>query len=352
MLASMALLVCSCSQGTRTPGLTETQAGPDIAVALDDSFRLMFPDTARRLSLLPDAMGGTSLPGRTGQAGKAHSPLPVPSLPMAVSERRAWWARQAGSTPGVLIASPAVAAEFLRSGPGSPVMQGRSGLPRIVIAAGGTGNADTASEPLTGIDTVSLDFRKAYAALGRRAAKALPAAAEDGRASRCTIIFHENFMRRMDALEAFAGAFASAAGPGRLEQRILGPAELAIDRSGSLESAVKKIMEPDGGPALLVLAVDDSFAARKIAADMALFRDKEKKRIPEFYADATGWDRASAGDGAFSLLVTIDGRRLADAALRAARKALAGAGSADAASKPGSLVHVALKVAKPGFRIF
>jgi hypothetical protein len=352
MLASVALIAFSCNPLARSPGLPEAQKGPDIAVALDDSFRLMFPETAMRLSRIPDAMGAAPLPGRTGQAVRDFSPLPVSSLPVAVSERRAQWAKQAGNTPGVLIASPAVAAEFLRRQPGSPDTQKGSIVPRLVIVAGAAGDGEAVSEPLQGVDIITMDFRKAYASLGRKAAKALPEAEEFGKASRCTIIFHENFLRRRDALAAFSEAFESVAGSGRLEQRMLGPAELAVDRSGSLESAAKSILESEGGPALLVLAVDDAYAVRKIAADMARVRKEDRKKAPVLFADASGWDRDSRFDRAFSLLVTIDGSRLADAALHAARKALRAEGSGNPADAPGSLVRVALKIAKPGFRIF
>lgn len=359
ILASVTLLPASCGfkapSRVQTPGSTSPPADPEgniperpaIAAALDDSFRLMFPVASARFSGFPDAMGGKSLSGRAGEPGKVSAPLPVSSLPMAVAERQKQWSRQAGSAPEVIIASPAVAAEFLRGGAGAPEVPGGLELPRFVVAFGSAG-----AEPLPGVDVIAFDYVAAYAALGRKAARTLPGPSPEGSPSRCTIVFQENFMRDKKALSSFAAAFDAEAGPGRLEQRILGPDELAVDRSGALESTVGRIMESEGGPSLLVLAVDDAFTARKIASDLARIRKEGKKKVPQLFADAGSWDEASASDRAFSILVTLDEQKLADVAIRAAKKAESGADAGNASDTPGSLTLVGLKISGPHFRIF
>lgn len=349
ILASAALLFTSCGiktpSGVQAPGPTSLPVTPAIAAALDDSFRLMFPVASARFSSFPDAMGGKTLSGRTDGQGNAPGPLPVSSLPMAVAERRAQWSRLAGAVPEVIIASPAVAAEFLSGGAGSPATPGVQGLPRFVVAFG-----SAREEPLPGVDVIACDYDAAYTALGGKAARALPAPAPEGRPSRCTIVFQENFLRDRKALSSFAAAFEAEAGPGRLEQRILEADELAVDRSGALESTVARIMEAEDGPSLLVLAVDDAFTVRKVAADLARTRKEDKKQVPQLFADAAGWGRASASDRTFSVLVTLDERKLAAAAIRAAKRAASAAGSA--ADATGSLTLVGLKVSAPRFRIF
>lgn len=167
---------------------------------------------------------------------------------------------------------------------------------------------------------LDFDYGSAYAAMGRKAA------AEAGGGAKAAIFFQRNFLRGQPALKAFVAAAEEGLGPGAVIVREIAPDPSQIDLSGFLSSELDKIAMDR--PRVLVLALDDSWAAWSAARDARSLFGEDLKAV---YADQTTWTAAKVGsreapgkDGVrspepFDLRLEADQAALARAALRLLR---------------------------------
>ncbi|HWP68268.1 MAG TPA: hypothetical protein VN437_03125, partial [Rectinemataceae bacterium] len=172
-------------------------------------------------------------------------------------------------------------------------------------------------------------------AMGKAAARYALDLSKKGRTdSSCGIVFQTNFMRQRDELDAFTKAYEAEAGINRLGVRILDPESLAIDLSGATKDAITEMI--GSGKAVLVIAVDDAFAAEEAVA---------AAHAAVVLADRSTWDDSQPDSGSFRYTIRANETALALAAKKTA------AGLAGGRPTPGT-TKVALRFGRTFPKIF
>ena len=229
-------------------------------MVIDEAFAALFPDFSSSLAYLA---GGADIQpkGPMGKKRPAGSPpLPIGDLGGATARILAGWEKAGSSMPKAVITSPLVADHLIADRLvadhlAGEIPPGRAALPKLLVPFAGKDLIGRGN-----VSSIEYDYATAYAAMGREAALQIRGAMKKGRAdASCGIVFQPDFARREEALAAFKGAFEAGAGAGRLVVRILDPESLAVDPAGATKMAIADMLA--SGQALLVLAVDDAFAA-------------------------------------------------------------------------------------------
>lgn len=274
-------------------------------MVIDEAFAALFPDFSSSLAYLT---GGVEIKGK-GPAGKRRPagspPLPIGDLDGATARILAGWEKAGSSKPKVVIASPLVANHLVANHLAGAVASGGTAFPKLLVPFAGknlVGRGD--------ISSIEYDYAPAYAAMGREAALQIRGAMKKGRTdASCGIVFQPDFARREDALAAFAGAFKVEAGTDRLVVRILDPESLAVDPAGATKMAIADMLA--SGQTVLVLAVDDAFAAESAV---------EGAKNVVLMVDMSAWDDSRPVGMSYGYSIRAREKSLAAAAKNAAAR--------------------------------
>jgi hypothetical protein len=331
-------LVLGLGLGLTTLGCARQISRPLSSALIDEAFAALFPETAAFLARKP----GLIFPEKTAQdtsantAQKEENFVELTNLPGFYKELLLEWQSNV-STPKVLIASPLAAATLAQGFSGSTKSQSQgetiketsiaptdssknvSGFPHLVVPFG-------RSVALSGQDywSVEYDYAKAYADLGKKAAEiVLDKAKKQGSAggqtgSYCLVVFQENLLRGKEVLEAFTKSFSSIAGESALKIEFLSDTESGANIHGDLERILTthlSAVQPER-PLLIVLGIDDAFAAEEAASGNINFPGPGTTAQPEplFMADCGSWGKGRANGRLFAWRIEADGRKLGERA--------------------------------------
>ncbi len=308
---------------------------------IDEAFARLFPGTAAFLARRPGLLARQKTPQDRDSASfdeKGAGYVGVASLP-AYSEKALLDWRAGGSAPRVLIASPLAAARLIQALPAlafsdssdpekAGALQDRASietdpqpsLPRLVVPFG----RFLAGQ---GVDcwSVEYDYCAAYAELGRKAAELVikkRTSASDGQEPFCLVIFQENMLRGKEALEAFARSFGDIAGEASLKVEVLPGTESSTDTRGAFDQIFTSSLDPPnpGRPAIIVLGIDDAFAAGEAARGSGGSPGRDKLPEPLFMADCGSWGEDRADRRLFAWRIEADEKEMGKRAFALARK--------------------------------
>ncbi len=298
---------------------------------IDEAFARLFPGTAAFLTRQPGLLARQKTPQNRDSASfdeKGAGYVGVASLP-AYSEKALLDWRAGGSAPRVLIASPLAAARLIQALPAlafsdssdpekAGALQGRASietdpqppLPRLVVPFG----RFLAGQ---GVDCWSdeYDYCAAYAELGRKAAELVikkKTSASDGQEPFCLVIFQENMLRGKEALEAFARSFGDIVGEASLKVEVLPGNESSTDTRGpSTKSSPLPGSSKSRRPAIIVLGIDDAFAAGEAPRERGLTGTGQAVRAA-FMADCGSWGEDRADRRLFAWRIEADEKKWAN----------------------------------------
>lgn len=282
-------------------GSCNARAGEaNIAIMVDEGFAALLPKFSSSLANLVDKTEAR-IGGPKGNKQPAEvRPVAIGDLEGALDRTLARWGKNGSAMPKVVIASPLVANHLV----GKSIAGGNL-PPKLVVPFAGNDLIGLAD-----VHSIEYDYASAYAAMGKAAGRHVLDLSKKGREDlSCGIVFQTNFMRQRDALDAFTKAYEAEAGINRLGIRILDPESLAIDLSGATKDAITEMI--GSRKAVLVIAVDDAFAAEEAVA---------VAHTAVVLADRSTWDDSQPDSGSFRYTIRANETGLA----RAAKKIAAG----------------------------
>lgn len=349
-----AALVCVCLGSCgRTGGNSSA-----VLVYFDQAFVEIFPEYCAEISEnyairpadsnRPGGPGGGGLPGgqppgqsagpAESRAGQNHGGkpdvAPLSSIDQALEKKLAALGAT-GRHPTIVVTSPLLAQAYAaarthpRASGAAPTVD-QSAPPSAKIGAANTGDITTGSAPSGAAISlivpfshdmrdlteerpqtisarsfsVGYDYETAYRAMGDKAGQIVKKAAGAGLpAAACSIVFQENFMRRKEALDAFAEAYEAAAGVDRLDIRYFGSDYSTVDIIGALQSSLLEIDRKR--TKVIVCAIDDAALSAETA--------RTKPAGLTVMADMSGWGNVKLEGGLFDYSLQGDDRAMAAA---------------------------------------
>jgi hypothetical protein len=343
------------------------------AAYIDEAFARLFPETAAYLSKRPGLV--TTKAGAQDRIDDSSGVKQEGYFALArLSEYsgkliREW--RTGPSAPAILIASPLAAASLIQAlpvpgplaSPGSEKTEAspsdesmgvtiHSDLPRLVVPFGGSLAAQREN-----LWSVGYDFPSAYAELGEKAGKIVAkknSSLAKGNKVICLVIFQDNILRGKEAVDAFGRSYGSIAGEESLKIELIPDAGSSVDSHGAIEQIYRKYLDPQilVRPAVVLLGIDDAFAAEEAALNGFGSAGDGKPPEPEFMADCGSWGEDRANRRLFAWRIEADGREIGKKAYALARKLEAGAEDAAAAEDDQSSVFEESRVSLVSLRLF
>jgi len=319
---SLFSVVGSCSARTETRG---------IALLVDEAFAALHPGFLSSLSDLagkPETRTGGPAPKGKKQAAETP-PIAIPDIDRTLDKLLSDWKNDGPAAPEALIASPFVANRLV-----GKALAGGASLPKLLVPFAGK---DLSGKE--GVHSIEYDYAAAYAAMGKKAGRYIRNLENKGQTdASCGMVFQPNFMRNEDALVSFTKTFEAEAGANRLSIRILDPQSLTIDVFGAMKGAIDEMTGLR--KAVLVLAIDDAFAAEEASAGEAPVDGAgAKKTAAEAHglvlmADRSTWDESRAKGVAFKYAIWARETALAMTARKIAMDLAAGRPAAQITKVP------------------
>lgn len=293
--------------------------GPSSKAAyIDEAFARLFPEAADFLAERPGLLPQSEpiQDQNNGSAAVKTSNYSALTELSADSENLLQRWKADASAPKVLIASPLAAAKLIQAAAVTNV----PALPHLVVPLG-------RSSGLSGFDywSIEYDYPAAYAELGRKAAALLKkkrAAATGQAGDYCLVIFQENLLRGKEALEAFSLSFGAEAGEAAMKIELLSDTASLTDIRGAFEQTLSRHLgtQASENPSLVVLGIDDAFAAEEAARGKLGASESSGAPSPLFLADCGSWGGGEASRKLYAWRIEADGRKLGNKAFSLARK--------------------------------
>ncbi len=341
----LALVLSGCVPADRPPA---------TAAYIDEAFARLFPETASYLAKRPgliNTKAGAQDRIDASSGVKQEGYVALARLPGNSEKLLLDW-RTGLSAPAALVASPLAAASLIlalpapgphASSPESEKTEAspsddsmgatiHSNLPRLVVPFGGSLAARNKN-----LWSLEYDYPSAYAELGAKAGKIV--AKENSSLTKenkaiCLVIFQDNILRGKGAVDAFSLSYDSIAGEESLKIEMIPDAGSSVDSRGAIEQIYTKYLDSQTlyRPAVVVLGVDDAYAAEEAARNGFGSAGEGKSPEPEFMADCGSWGEGRASRRLFAWRIEADGRKIGKKAYALARKLDTEAGPEGAAA--------------------